>query len=313
MAKTAGRDKPADFQIPRGEESGVRISSDFGLVGEPAAARKPVRVDVQGRTDQGRVRSNNEDQFLIADLERTLVLQESSVFRGAEAVLSGPRQGHLLIVADGMGGYEGGEVASAVAVEALMRHALEKMPWFIKATPAAEHELAEGLRAALQDCHERVRAAARERGLDVRMGTTLTVAYVVWPRVYVLHAGDSRAYLYRSSGLYRLTRDHTMSQRLVEQNVMTEEQAARSRYQHVLLNTVGGQSERVQAELHQLELQRRDVLLLCTDGLTGELDDDQIAARLGRGGPVGRIADDLIHAANEHGGHDNVTVVIARF
>jgi protein phosphatase len=292
----------------------VRTTLDMGLLRAPVTERVELRPEVYGCTDRGRVRPNNEDQFLIADLERRFVLHESSAPAAVEALPVGDRrQGFLFVVADGMGGYEGGEIASAVAVGAIAKYALELMPWLVSASDSAEHELADGMRAAMQVCHDRVREAARERALDLRMGTTLTLAYAVWPRLYVLHAGDSRAYMYRAGGLYRLTRDHTLSQRLVEQNVLTEDQAAKSRYSHILLNAVGGQSESVQVELHQLDLRKRDLLLLCTDGLTGELHDDLLAARLGRGGPVRRMADDLVLEANRAGGHDNVTLIVARF
>jgi len=310
-AKRNERNEPTPSVV---EESGVRATLDMGLLWPPITERAEVRAEVYGCSDRGRVRPNNEDQFLIADLERRLVLHHSSVPAAAEAPPVGERrQGLLFVVADGMGGYEGGEIASAVAVGSIVKYALELMPWLVSASDSAEHELADGMRSAMQACHEKVRDAARERSLDIRMGTTLTLAYAVWPRLYVLHAGDSRAYLHRAGGLYRLTRDHTLSQRLVEQNVLTEEEADKSRYSHILLNTVGGQSESVEVELHQLELRKRDMLLLCTDGLTGEVHDDLLAARLGRGGPVQRMADDLVLEANRAGGHDNVTVIVARF
>jgi protein phosphatase len=273
----------------------------------------PKQIETFGKTDRGRVRPNNEDQFLAAELDRKLLFLQSSLSPRGQQKINEVAQGRLFMVADGMGGYEGGEIASAVAVDAMAGYALAVMPWLLQADEHSERDFVEGLRRAMQTCHERVQRAADERDLDRRMGTTLTMAYVSWPELFILHAGDSRAYLLRRGEVYRLTRDHTLGQRLVDQRIMTEEEALRSRYQHVLLNTVGGQSERVNVEFHHMVLQEADELMLCTDGLTGELSEDQIGERWRAGGSVQSVVENLVAAANESGGGDNVTVVMARF
>jgi protein phosphatase len=266
-----------------------------------------------GITDRGCVRPMNQDQFLIAELERSMLVQQSSFAHRRGTCLLDVPQGRLLMVADGMGGYQGGEVASAVAVDVMARYAFAMMPWMLMVSRTTEREFADGLQRALQSCNERVRSVAAQRGLDARMGTTLTMAYVAWPDLYVLHVGDSRCYLYRKNQVYRLTRDHTMAQQLVENHALSQEEAAHSRFKHVLVNTIGGASERVEMEFRHETLEDGDQLLLCTDGLTGYLSDAHIAQYLAAGGPAEQIAKQMVEHAKSSGGEDNITVVLARF
>lgn len=271
-------------------------------------------AEIFGLTDRGCVRPNNEDQFLIAELERSMLVQQSSVPHHDGTNLTANPQGRILMVADGMGGHEGGEVASAVAVDAMARYAFAIMPWLLTASRTTQEELARGLQQAMLEAHAAVQRAAAEQNLDSRMGTTLTMAYIVWPNLYVLHAGDTRCYLQRSDSLMRLTRDHTVAQQLVERRAMSQEEADHSRFKHVLVNVVGGSSPNVQAEIHHVELSEGDLLLLCSDGLTEHLSDEQIATHLAdEEMPVEDIVRNLIGAAKQAGGTDNVTAVVARF
>lgn len=276
-------------------------------------AHRTTSGDVFGLTDRGCVRPNNEDQFLIAELERSMLVQQSSVPQHDGTNLTANPQGRILMVADGMGGHEGGEVASAVAIDAMARYAFAVMPWLVNATNASRAELASGLQAAMLDAHNAVQRAAAENNLDRRMGTTLTMAYIVWPDLYVLHAGDTRCYLMREGQLTRLTRDHTMAQQLVERRAMSAEEADHSRFKHVLVNVVGGSSTEVQAEIHHVQLTARDQLLLCSDGLTEHLTDEHLAHFLNQQLPAEAVVRGLINAAKQAGGTDNVTAVVGRF
>ena len=309
----AERENRGKFPEQTGDEgSGVHTRRSLTTLAELSQNRS-ASATAFGMTDRGRVRERNEDQFLIAALERSIFIQQSSVPEHDGTSLTSNPQGRLLMVADGMGGHEGGEVASAVATETMARYAFAVMPWLLNASQASQQELADGLRQAMLSAHAMVQRAAVEQRLDSHMGTTLTLAYVVWPNLYVLHAGDTRCYLMRQGRLQLLTHDHTMAQQLVDRRVITQEEADRSRFKHVLVNVVGGSSEDVKAEFHHLELTEGDRLLLCSDGLTEHLDDARIAQILGSELSVDTRVRQMIDAANQAGGSDNITAVVAAF
>lgn len=268
-------------------------------------------MDVAGRTDIGCVREQNEDSFVIAHLGRSLELIDTSLAVGqAQHRIDGPK-GTLLMVADGMGGHGGGEVASAVAVDAIAQFALYAMPWMTQPDEAAETALLEQLGDAMTRCQERLEQVAVRKHLDqFRPGTTLTIAYALWPKLYVTHAGDSRLYLYRDGQLVQVTTDHTVGQALRDQGALGD---APSRFDHILVNVVGGGRERVEAEAHRLTLEPGDRVLLCSDGLTGHVSDAVIADSLATATSSAAACEHLVEEAKAGGGHDNVTVVVASF
>ena len=295
--------------------SSSRVMPLRSLADHTAISNNPAVVaEVYGRTDPGKVRDVNQDQFLIAALERSLLVEGSSLPAEAGSRLTDTPQGRLLIVADGIGGHGGGEVASAVAIDAMAHYAFETMPWMSPKTGVTNEEIGHGLRAAMEKAQARIRRVAKRKGLNEDLGTTLTMAYVSWPDLYLVHVGDSRAYLYRDDELYRLTRDHTLAQQLVEGKAMTEEEAKRSHLSHVLVNAVGGKSDALDVELHSVQLQLDDQLLLCSDGLYDMVPDTSIEKQLQRTNTsVDRVVEALIRDANDAGGKDNITVVLARF
>ena len=258
----------------------------------PADPRGPRRwpsgggppVDVGGATDRGRVRSHNEDSFAVLPV--------------------GDSCGELLlVVADGLGGASGGEVASRLAVEALT--AAMTRPREGRGSPAA------ALRRGFERAEAAVRAAARERAELEGLGTTLTAAVVSWPHLWLAHAGDSRAYLSRGGRLHRLTRDHTMAERMREEGLLSPGEPV-ARLESMLWNAVGGGTEGLEIEQARERLEPGDGLLLCSDGLTRHLSDEELARRLARDLPAAELCDRLVRAANAAGGEDNVTVVLAR-
>ncbi len=272
-----------------------------------------VIADFFGASDVGKVRSVNEDHFLVAALERSLFIEGSNMPAEAGTRVIGTPQGRLLIVADGMGGHGAGDVASAVAVDAMARYAFEAMPWVLEARDSAE-ELRVGLQRAVSRAQSRLRRVAERKSIDLRLGTTLTLAYLTWPDLHVVHVGDSRAYLYRQGTLHRITKDHTLAQQLVDGDALTPDEAARSRLSHVLVNAVGGGTDELEVELHRVRLELEDQLLLCTDGLYDMVSDELICQRLSDPvAPVHQVVDGLIRSANDAGGRDNVTIVLARF
>ena len=144
------------------------------------------------------------------------------------------------------------------------------------------------------------------------MGTTVTMAYVVWPRAYIVHAGDSRCYLFRGNHLVQLTTDHTIAQQLVDSGQIEPENPNLKRWRHILWNCVGG-DQQVQPEAVRCSLQPGDQLLLCSDGLTGMLKDSDIQQILASSETNKDKANQLIEAANLAGGKDNITAIVAAF
>lgn len=267
--------------------------------------------DVAGRSDVGCVREQNEDSFLIADLGRWLEVRETSLaVAEAQRRIAGPR-GTLMMVADGMGGHGGGEVASAVAVDMIAQFALYAMPWVTEPDDPAEKVLLEKLGDAMNQCQTRLEQVAQRKHLaHFKPGTTLTLAYALWPKLYVAHAGDSRLYLHREDELVQITSDHTVGQALRQAGAIP---AGPSRFDHILVNVVGGGGDRVTTEAHSLSLASGDRVLLCSDGLTGHVSDARIAAEL-KAAPSSAVAcERLVQAAKAGGGYDNITVLVASF
>ena len=301
------------FAAPSTDREGSGVRPSRSLIEKSELEARRAAAEIFGATDRGKVRERNEDHFLIAELERSLLVQSSSVTNVVGTSLTEAPQGRLFVVADGMGGYGHGEVASSIAVEGLARYAFAVMPWLVRHDQHSEAELERALSEALQHVHRRIQRTAEREGYDRRMGTTLTLAYVTWPELHIAHAGDSRCYLQRQGKLRRLTRDHTLAAQLVEEHALSPEEAERSRFRHILVNSVGGSSQSAGVELHSLELVPGDQLLLCSDGLTGHVDDDSISRALDAGHSAAQTVQELIAAANAAGGSDNITAVLARF
>lgn len=267
-------------------------------------------VDAHGASHTGLVRQKNEDQFVVAELGRAMkVLSTSLPSDPSRESMTSPAW--LLVVADGIGGHGGGDVASSVATDSVLRYVFERMPWFLRL--AREEELEAELRTALERSQERVVYAAEEKGIqNLNIGTTLTMAYVLWPQMYVAHAGDSRCYLVRNHQISRLTHDHTLAEQLAEANLLASE-GIEHQTRSVLVNAVGGGLDSLHAEVTHVHLRPGDAVVLCTDGLTGHVSDEEIVGELSMGHSARASCDALIRLANRRGGGDNVTVVVARF
>jgi protein phosphatase len=268
------------------------------------------RVDCFGLSHAGLSGAENEDQFLIADLLKSVYVRQTSLDTVDRTRLTAGPRAHLFLVADGVGGAGGGRLASGLTVRTLTRYVLTAMPFFPRRRPGRTDELYTELAAALKACRRAVGAAASGPGLD-RMSSTLTLAYVRWPRLYIVHAGDSRAYLARGGRLRRLTHDHTVAQGMVDRGSITQAEADDSRWSRVLTRCITGTAD-VVADVRKTILRPGDTLLLCTDGLTRGVSDEEIANLL-PGGRAEGAANRLIAAANDAGGEDNVTAVVVRF
>lgn len=273
------------------------------------------KITSAGRTDIGKKRESNQDQFLVADLNKSMLVQSTSLNLEAQSRLYGLSHGKLLMVADGMGGHQGGNRASRMAIDLLINQLLNSMHWFSSSnTDESQREAGfiEDLKKLMQHAHEAIEKEAQAEVGKKGMGTTLTVAYVIWPWMYVLHAGDSRCYLLRAGELRQLTRDHTVSNQLVEKGGMTVEEANNSRWSNVLYNALGAGAAEVVPEVHKVALQPGDTIMLCTDGLYRHVRDNEIRDLLETELDPPESCRSLIDLANFRGGLDNITAVVAR-
>jgi protein phosphatase len=277
----------------------------------PTARVASLAVRAFGRTDPGRVRPDNEDHFLVADLSRTLRVRQTSLPQAATQ--QGHSRGHVLLVADGMGGHAAGEVASALTVETVEAFVMELLRRFSNLQASDEYGVLADLRQAVRQADARIAEEAALHPELAGMGTTLTMAFASGSRLFVIHAGDSRCYLLRSGELLRLTADHTIVAEMVDRGELSPEQARHHPHRHVVTNVLGGGTPGVRIDVERVGLEEGDVLLLCTDGLTDMLDDRRIMAVLAAESDPETACARLVAEANEAGGRDNVTAVVARF
>jgi protein phosphatase len=273
--------------------------------------RGSLSVQAFGATDKGQVRANNEDQFLVARLSKSLQVMQTSLPQPKTRQSSDCS--HLFIVADGMGGHAAGEQASALAIDSVETFVLEALKWFSHNKGEDDDKLLADFRLALGQAHERVRHEAQEHPELHGMGTTLTLAYCLNDELYVAHVGDSRCYLFRDRILYAVTQDHTLVEEMVRKGAISAEEAVHHRWRHVITSTVGGESAKVRIDVHRLHLVPGDTIVLCSDGLTEMQTGDQVAAILQAAPDPATACRELINAANAAGGKDNITVVVAQF
>lgn len=267
----------------------------------------------QGLSDVGRVRTNNEDQYLIADLSKSMVVHHSTLKVDDETRMFSGVEGQLLLVADGMGGHAAGERASELVAETISNHVLQTMPWFFRLQHGHDNHLQEELAEAVRRCERVIDIEASANPDEHDMGTTLTMSYVIWPEMYVVHVGDSRCYLFRSGQLQQITRDHTLLRHYEAQGIAMDEKARR-KYGRVLINTIGRGVQNLQPEVYQVRLEPGDIVLLCSDGLTDMVPDAEIAEILRNNyGDEQECCTALVAAANAAGGCDNITVVVSRY
>jgi len=271
------------------------------------------KMDCFGLTDIGRKREKNDDQFLIADLAKSVRVHSTSLNHDDQTRLYGESQGKLLLVADGMGGHLAGDRASTVAVDELLNYLLNSMRWFFRLADDPDDDFLEELKAALVHCEQRLWDEMQQFPQRRGMGTTMTMAYVVWPRLYVVHAGDSRCYLLRYPHFKQITHDHTVAQKLVDAGEIHADDVEASQWSHVVWNVLGGNVEEIHPSVYRAELRLGDVLLLCSDGLTKHVSDETACEMLAESTSAERACHDLVAAANDAGGSDNVTVVVASF
>lgn len=292
-------------------ESAVAAVLPRDLDTQITPAERPLRVRSAGLTDPGKVRPSNQDQFLIAVLTKALQIQQTSLPQSK--VQCAHEQGYLFVVADGMGGHAGGEEASALAVDTLETFILDTFKWFSHLKGREGDQVLHEFRQALGRADANVLAQAEQHPELRGMGTTLTMAYSLNDELFIAHAGDSRCYLLRDRVLNQLTEDHTMVQEMVRRGLLQPNEVARHHLRHVVTNIIGGTEAGVRVEVHKVHLQPGDSVLLCSDGLTEMLTADEISAILQESDEPAGLCKRLVAQANERGGKDNVTVIVAKY
>lgn len=234
------------------------------------------RLAMAGKTDTGKKRSRNEDA-IAWDLDRGYA-----------------------ILADGMGGHNSGDLASAIAVQTL-KESLDG--------GRGKARISDRLRLAVKEANSRIRECAGERPELSGMGTTVVVARFDKNGMTVAHVGDSRIYRFRKGKLEQLTVDHSLVQELVKGGFMTPEEARVSQNRNIITRALGSEPE-VEVDVQYWRLRAGDMLLLCSDGLSDLVEDTAIQNILQQSPDLDSAADSLVHAANEQGGTDNISVIL---
>jgi protein phosphatase len=257
-------------------------------------------------THTGNVRRNNEDHYAIVRRRRTSELLLSNL-DPADLSLADDSD-FALIVADGMGGARFGEFASRVALQRMFELAQQSTSWVMKLTNLDVLQIRQRVEAYVQEIQATLRDYVAADPALLGMGTTWTSAHLMQSQALVVHIGDSRAYVVHDGELRQITHDETMAQAFIDAGLDPE---SVKKFRHLILNNLGGESDKVTAQIHHLQIDPGDRLLLCTDGLTDMLEDDDIAAILQQTSAPQDACDRLIAAALDRGGKDNVTVALA--
>lgn len=256
-----------------------------------------VLVSVFARTDVGMHRTGNEDSFLVADLTTGNIGLSSDITEHRIG-----ERGSLMIVSDGMGGAAAGEIASEMAVATICDSLMGE---------PAEAEIVQRLKAATETANQRIWDHSQENVELLGMGATVTAALVQGTSAYIAQVGDSRAYLIRGGRIKQLTKDQSLAQMLFDSGAVNLEQMAEVP-QNVIMQALGTQQE-VKVAMSAVQLFRNDCLVLCSDGLSNKVQPDELRTMVQDTEDLTEACKLLIESANERGGEDNITVVIARF
>ena len=277
-----------------------------------AALGRTVQVDSAGCSNRGRVREDNQDHFYLARLGRFSQTLATSLPEGALPERL-EQAGYVAVVADGMGGAAGGEVASRTAIIVFFHLLFDTPDWVLQVDEESARKIQERVASRYRSLDALLAERARVEPSLHGMGTTMTMAYSLGLDLFLAHVGDSRAYLHRGGALRQLTRDHTHVQQLVEGGILSREEAATHRLRNVLTNVLGGNVPLTDVDVHRVQLAGGDTVLLCSDGLYDVVKDEEIAAVLARNVAAAGACAALVDLALERGAPDNVTAVVTRY
>ena len=267
-------------------------------------------LDLFGITHRGKVRTENQDQFLICTVHPQVVIHGTSLPNADELALRGTRLATMFVVADGVGGAASGSAAARVATEAITRYVSSTLRCYHVAGSSTDEEFLDALRAAALEAHDAVRAEAVTRPGGGLMATTLTLGIAVWPWLYVVQVGDSRAYFY-DGNLRQITRDQTVGQELVDQGILPAERLAHSPLRNVLSSAIG--ADEALPVVTRVDVRERGcMLMMCSDGLTKHVTDAELASAFRDVESSEQLARDLLDLALSRGGTDNITIIVGR-
>jgi protein phosphatase len=274
-------------------------------------ARKPRddEIDVYGMTHVGKTRKENQDHFLLATISKRVNVIATNLGTQEHLPAGEQRVAFIAVVADGVGGEEGGAEASAVALESCMQYVNDSMSCLYE-RDVAESTFTEMLQRCAVRSHEVIRERASANANHSTMATTLTLFMGVWPAYYLVQVGDSRYYLWRDGRLTQVTRDQTLANDLVDQGILTRAQAPHTQFAHVLSSALG--ADTAEPVVTRLRAEWDNVHLLCSDGLTKHVSDEQIADRLANMTSAKQVCEQLVQDALEDGGTDNITIIVGR-
>jgi protein phosphatase len=275
----------------------------------PSRKPKDDEIDAFGLTHIGRVRTENQDHFVLASIHRRVQILRTSLPDTNQIPFGDDRMAIIGMVADGVGGGPAGARASATALSVAMQYVVSSMNCYY-ATDPTEGDFVHALHEAAMRCHEEVLERARDEPETYRMATTLTLVMSVFPWYYLLQVGDSRYYIFRENHLTQVTRDQTVAQDLVDQGVFTPAVAKRSSLSNVLSSAIGG--ETAAPRVLRIPFTWGTTHLLCSDGLTKHVSDEQIESRIREMSSSRQLCEQLLQDALDGGGTDNITIIVGR-
>jgi len=261
-----------------------------------------IKLAVAATTDMGKVRTNNEDAYVVADLNRGEPVNVDKKAADFDVV----ERGVLMAVSDGMGGEQAGEVASALVVETLRKAMAESAP----ESEEGKAAITRAIESAVTKANEEVFAAAKDPGKR-GMGATLTAVYIHGDTAYIAEIGDSRAYLIRGRRVRQMTKDQSFVQLLLDSGAISEEEAKNYPHKNIILQAIG-QQKNLATAVGKLELRRGDRLILCSDGLSNKVTPEEMREVVCDATSLNNACVKLVALANERGGDDNSTVVLAQ-
>ena len=279
------------------------------VTGEPGRRPTDEELDLFGITHEGKVRPDNQDHFLLATVHPQIVVHGTSLPDVTSLPLLGTRFGTFALVADGVGGAASGNDAARLATETVARYVSSTLRCYNEIGAGNDGVLLKSLKEAALQAHDAVRAEAASRPEQRRMATTLTMLFAVWPWAYFVQVGDSRGYIFQNGKLRLVTRDQTIGQQLVDEGAMAQEQLRHSPLKNVLSSAIG--ADEATPEVTKIDVTHKSsVILLCSDGLTKHVKDDEIAEHLDKRTSSEQVCRDLLNLALERGGADNITIVV---
>jgi protein phosphatase len=298
------------FRRSTGQHSAEATESSPAV--SPPALEAPQFSDIEawGLTHRGRVRESNDDHFFLGALTQGVAVADSSLETGDLQIVFAERLASLGIVADGVGSAAGGGEAAQIAVHDLVESVSRSFHEANVAEASDPEVFSRLLHDAALECHESLLKRAEREGGERSFATTLTLFLGLWPHAYLLQIGDSRGYVYQNDTLSQITRDQTWAQDLIDSGALTQTQAEKTRWAHMLSSAIGGES--AAPVVTRIERDWGAVVLLCSDGLTKHVSDEQIRERLADMTSARQVAEQLLQDALDGGGTDNISIIVGR-